>query len=277
MHDGPGIRTTVFFKGCPLRCIWCHNPETQSKSTRIFFYPDKCLECGACSICPAKAHLLDERHVFVRELCMHCGRCAEICPTGALEADSKIMTTEQILDEVMKDKAFFGEKGGITVSGGEPMFYPEACIDLLKNAKLAGLTTAVETCGYFDSSYIPELAEYTDTFLWDYKDSEEERHRRNTGVSQTLIMDNLRKTDLLCRNLVLRCIIIKGVNLTEEHIQNIMKLRDSLQSCGKVDIIPYHPMGSTKYKLLGIENTFDSEAHIPETSDIGRLRELFEK
>lgn len=255
MHDGPGIRTAVFFKGCPLRCIWCHNPETQSFSYEIYYDEKKCLNCMMCEKCGSNAHVFNGRHIFKRENCVMCGKCMEICPSGALSVDSKNVTAEYIMDEVKKDVPFYGQKGGVTLSGGEPMAQPEAALAILRLAKEANINTAIETCGFFDGRYIPELCRYTDTFLWDFKDSINARHIENTGVSNEKILKNLHMADENGANIVLRCILIKGINYSTEHFENVKKLKDSLKNCNKVDFIPYHPMGSSKYRLLGREDT----------------------
>lgn len=268
MHDGPGLRTVVFLKGCPLRCKWCHNPETQDTRRQIFYDEKKCIGCGACVICPNGAHTFVSAHAFLRVKCLACGLCADNCPTGALEMVSIMMEPDEILDIVKKDMAFYRNGGGLTISGGEPMMHPDATIALLKSAKKLGISTAVETCGYFDERYIPELCKYADTLLWDFKDSDDERHIRYTGVSNVKILENLKEADSCGGNIVLRCILLKDINFTPEHIEQIENLRNSLEHCNKVDFIPYHPMGSEKYRLLGLTDSFNDRKYVPELTKL---------
>jgi len=257
-HDGPGVRTTVFLKGCPLRCAWCHNPETQSPRQGILFSEKLCVLCGGCAaVCPQNVHTVGDTHTFDAAKCAGCGKCADICPTGAAETDSTLMTVDQILSEVLRDRAFYGSVGGITLSGGEPMMQGDACIELLRAAKNAGITTAVETCGFFNPKFIPELAAVTDFFLWDFKDSDERRHLRYTGQSNRLILENLHHLDRFDVNIFLRCIMVEGVNMTDEHAQAIADMFTSLRHCQSVELLPYHAYGVSKAVQAGIA----AEAH----------------
>lgn len=255
MHDGPGIRTTVFLKGCPLSCKWCHNPETQKVEQEMFYTPSKCIGCKMCMACENKAHIFTSKeHIYDRGKCCLCGMCATKCPSGALETVSQLMSIDEIISVVIKDAAFYGEKGGITISGGEPMMHPKETIELLKAAKKNNLTTAIETSGYFNKEFLPSLCEYTDTFLWDYKDSDNSRHIKNTGVSNEKIIENLRIADELNANIVLKCILINSINFTEEHIKKVADLYMQLNNCNKVEFFSYHPFGSSKSERLGCVN-----------------------
>ncbi len=262
MHDGPGLRTVVFLKGCPLRCAWCHNPETHRVEQELFFYPDKCIGCGACvSACPVGAHTLYPERVLNRSLCVACGRCAAVCCTEALTLARRDMTVDEILAVVLRDRAFYtptrgGDAGGLTVSGGEPMFHPEGALALLSAARATGISTAVETCGYFPPDHLSALAAVTDLLLWDVKDTCDDRHRRYTGVSNRLILDNLRAADALGARIRLRCILVNGINTEPAHYRAIDELAASLSHCEGIDFIPYHAYAGSKARALGLpDNT----------------------
>lgn len=255
-HDGPGIRTTVFLKGCPLHCAWCHNPETQSFRPQIFYTERFCIHCGACvSVCPGGAHTLSEGgHDYQAAACQGCLQCAAVCPSGACESCSEEMSVSQIMAAVRRDRAFFGVQGGLTLSGGEPMAHPEAALELLQAARAEGIGTALETCGYFPEVLIDRLAPLVDLFLWDFKDSDPERHRRNTGVSNEPILSNLRRLDRLGARIRLRCIIVRGINADQAHYDAIAALAHSLKGCEGVDLLAYHPYGGSKSVQLGRED-----------------------
>ena len=276
MHDGPGIRTTVFLKGCPLRCEWCHNPETQKSGADLLFYPGKCIGCGGCqAVCASGVHIIKEAHFMEREKCVLCGKCANICPTGALEFCGKDLSIEEILAVVEKDRAFYGEQGGVTISGGEPLMQKEASIALLRACKERGLPTAVETSGYVDEDTLRTAVPLVDLFLWDIKDTDDTRHQKYTGVSHQKIRKNLALADALGAKIRLRCILVSGVNTIETHYKHIAEIALSLSACEGVELLPYHAYGGTKALFLGGEDNGKAE-WIPSSAQIAQAKAVLE-
>ncbi len=272
--DGPGIRTTVFLKGCPLRCAWCHNPETQSFRPQLMYADKLCVLCGGCAAhCPQGVHTVGDSHTLDRAACTGCGACASVCPTGACEMASADMTVDALLAAAMQDVPFYGDHGGLTLSGGEPMAHPEEAIALLRAAKEAGLHTALETCGHFPPAYLPELTRVTDLFLYDYKDSDPLRHRQYTGVDNSLILRNLHALDGLGAAIELRCILVKTVNLTDDHLAAIAETYHALHRCPGVTLLPYHAYGSSKARQLGLPDTAHPE-WVPTKEDLTYARVL---
>lgn len=267
MHDGPGIRTVVFFKGCPLSCRWCHNPETQSFENQIMFDAEKCIGCGSCDACPHGAQT-------DRKNCIGCGACTALCPTGARENTLSMMPMQQVLEIVLRDRAFYGASGGITLSGGEPMAHPMEAIALLKKAKEEGITTAMETCGFFSEEYLPELKKYCDVFLWDIKDLNDVRHKKNTGVSNQIILKNLKQLDRLGAKIILRCIMLRGINMKEDHFRGLHQLLEELSPRTKIELLPYHCMFEKKVSGLGMSDAFNHERYIPTAEDMEQARQM---
>jgi len=252
MHDGPGLRTTVFLKGCPLRCAWCHNPETQKSGGEVLFYPQKCIGCGECvRVCPTHAHTLSAAHVLDRAACRACFACTDACPTGALAACGEEMPISRIIDTVMRDIAFYGERGGVTLSGGEPFAQGPAAVALLRACKEKGLSTAVETCGYAALDVLLAALPFTDLFLWDVKDTDTAGHTRYTGVSNEKILQNLRAVDAAGGKTRLRCILVNGVNTARAHYENVAALACELAHCEGVEFLPYHAYAGSKATFLG--------------------------
>ena len=257
VHDGPGIRTTVFFKGCPLRCLWCHNPESQKATPSIAFYRSKCIGCGSCAaVCERNGHVFTENeegvlHLLKRDGCVTCGSCAAACPTGAIEALGRRVSADEILSEVLRDKLFYKNSGGgLTVSGGEPLMPWQFLTELLSKAKDEGLNTCIETCGYAQKDVIRAVAPYVDTFLFDIKETDDERHKALTGVPFTPIKENLMLLDSMGAKIVLRCPIIPEKNLRDAHLEGIAEIAAGLKGLVAVEVMAYHTLGSSKYEAL---------------------------
>ena len=255
VHDGPGIRTVVFLKGCPLRCVWCHNPESQAFEPELFFKSEKCTLCGRCAAaCPQKCHAVnDTAHEFAREECVRCGRCAEECPAEALKLSGRKMSVAEVMSEILRDRAFYENSGGgLTVSGGEPLSWPAFTKSLLETAKRNDLHTAVETCGFATWEAVSSLLPLVDLWLWDVK-AAPHHHRELTGVDCASILENLRKLDAAGASTVLRCPLVPGVNDTEADLAHIAAVANSLKHVRRIDLEPYHPLGENKCVQLGGE------------------------
>lgn len=252
IHDGPGIRSLVFLKGCPLSCRWCHNPETQCFKPEIIYDRAKCLDCGACAaVCPQCHSITDGKHSFDRKNCTACGKCVDVCPS-ALELCGKSMTVAEVIDTVMKDKVFYNHDGGITLSGGEPFAQGEFAIALLARAKSLGLYCAVETCGAVPSDYLSAAVKYTDLFLYDVKEISPQRHKELTGADNRLILENLSLLSANKAKIILRVPVIPGANDSEEHFRGVGELAEKLEGVIRVEVLPYHRAGNAKYAKLGL-------------------------
>jgi len=254
MNDGPGIRTTVFLKGCPLRCAWCHNPESQSRRAELLFNAERCVSCGACvEACPRACHRMDGgAHAIDRASCDACGACVAACPNGALQIKGERMAVEEILDVVGRDARYYERSGGgVTLSGGEPLMQPEFSHALLDGAKRRGIHTCVETCGFAPREALAFVASRTDLFLFDCKETSDERHREYTGAGLGIIRENLKYLDDGGIPVVLRCPIVPGYNDRDEHLRGIADLVNSLTCIRYVEVMPYHPMGTSKSVQLG--------------------------
>ena len=270
VNDGPGIRTTVFMKGCPLDCIWCHNPESKSAKCEIFYDSSKCIECRMCeSICPNKCHIFSsEHHAYERKDCTACGECAKACITNALEMVGYKKSVDEILEEVLKDKIFYENSGGgITLSGGEPMYQFEFTHELLKEAKKQGLHICMETCGFAKEESYRKIADLVDIFLFDYKETNSHKHKEFTGVSNELIIKNLMMLDALGCKIILRCPIIPTLNDTEEHLAGIADIANKLNNILEINNEPYHPLGKGKAQNLGREYALD-DLSFPENAEV---------
>ena len=255
LHDGPGIRTTVFLKGCPLQCVWCHNPESKSFAKELYFTPRLCIDCGSCEeVCENGGPRYNlPRRSYGGSSCVLCLRCSEVCPSGAIQLVGREMSVEEVYQEVEKDRVFYEESGGgLTLSGGEPMAQFEFTYEILRAAREAGISTCIETCGIAPIHNLLEIIPLVNLFLWDIKDTDSERHIEHTGVPLKQTVDNLRRVDERGGQTLLRCLLIEGVNLTEEHLDRVALLFFGLANSVGVELLPYHPYGASKFDRLGI-------------------------
>lgn len=251
MNDGPGLRTTVFLKGCPLRCLWCHNPESQSPKPELLYNYEKCIGCGKCAQVCGCHSFADGSHRIDRTRCTSCGKCADACPVHALEIKGRIAAADEIITEVIKDIKFYRKSGGgVTISGGEPLMQHAFLKELLLKCRGHGIHTAVETSGFASKAVLNEILPLTDLFLWDCKITDARRSKEALGADLPVIMENLDFVMTQGAKVILRCPIIPTINDTAEHLAAITALSHRYAFEG-IDILPYHNMGVFKSKELG--------------------------
>lgn len=256
VHDGDGIRTTVFFKGCPLKCVWCHNPEGIGFKPQLAYYKDKCIGCGECLfVCHTGAHnITDKGHVFDRQKCEACGNCKEVCLGDALMFYGKEMTVEEIVSVVLEDREFYETSGGgVTLSGGECLMQADFCAELLKRLKEASIHTAVDTCGFVSREIVNKVIDFTDVFLYDVKAFDNDVHIKCTGYTNDTILDNLKYIDNCGKNIEIRIPYVPEHNSGQ--IEKIGRLLMELKNVTKVRLLPYHNYAGSKYMSLDMENT----------------------
>ena len=252
VHDGPGVRTTVFLKGCPLSCQWCHNPESQSARAEIMYSEDRCVRCGDCvKACPHQAiEWRDDRPVHHPEICQACGRCAEACPSGARQLVGRFMSVPELLRAVSRDVPFYEESGGgVTFSGGEPLLQAEFLEAALEACKADSISTAVDTCGHAPSETLRRISRKTDLFLYDLKVIDPARHRELAGVDNQLILRNLAMLAGEGCAVVVRIPVVPGVNDTREEVDQALRFLGDL-GLREVALLPYHQIGMEKYERL---------------------------
>jgi len=278
IHDGPGIRATVFFKGCPLRCQWCHNPEGQEPKPEIAVKTERCAaECGRClSVCPQGAISKNGPSIAVdREKCDSCGKCKDVCVYEALDIIGREVTVQDVMKEVEKDRVFFDESGGgVTFSGGEPLLQPDFLVALLQEFKKKGIRTTVDTSGYASTKILDRISDNVDLFLYDLKVMDPKKHRKYAGVSNEIILENLRRLSEKGKKVIIRIPVIPGVNDDRENMKAIAEYLLSLKNIKQINLLPFHRGGVQKYKRLGKKNLTES-LQPPSNDKINEIKKIF--
>ena len=254
VHDGPGIRTTVFLKGCNLRCFWCHNPEDINREPEIQFFPERCIYCGACAeCCVHQAHIMyNGGHVFRRELCTGCGECVDTCYAKGLVLVGATKSVEQVMEEILQDRAFYASSGGgVTLSGGEPLLQIDFSCAVLARCEEEGIHTAIETAAPLPWSRIQSILPHVDLVMMDIKHMDSQAHRHSTGVPNRRILDNAARLGRQPQPLIVRTPVIPGINDSEADIAAIAAFVATLPNLLYYELLPYHPMAESKYRSLG--------------------------
>ncbi len=281
MYDGPGVRTIVFFKGCPLRCLWCSNPEGQKRQPQVLCKHNLCVHCGTCvPVCPVGIHRLDPRtgmHEIVPGIeCIGCGKCAAACTAGALSVVGESRTISELMDIIEEDRPFYEMSGGgVTLGGGEVLAQPEAAANLLMVCKQRGINTAIETCGYARPEALLKVAEFTDLFLFDVKHMDSDRHHALTGVRNESILSNLKLLLDNRFNVKIRMPLLKDINDSDEEILALVEFVRPYQDYRNfkgVDLLPYHKMGVGKYAQLGWEYPIAGDPALSD-ADLARIED----
>lgn len=272
VHDGPGIRTTVFLKGCNLRCIWCHNPESFSTEPQLSFDSGICIGCRKCEeVCPEKVHeFIEGKHIIHFDKCIACGKCVDECLPKALKIIGKEMCVKQVIDEVLSDKIFYDSSGGgVTFSGGEPTLQFDFLLALIDECKKHHIHVCVDTNGIMDQGKRVQLGKVCDLFLVDYKATPTDLHKRLVGVGNSEVLTTLQYFNYINKPVILRCPIIPNINDTKEHFEEIKSIKEKYKNIQDVDIMAYHSTGRRKWTDIGLQYTLnDLESVKPEQKKI---------
>lgn len=276
VHDGPGIRTTVFLKGCPLRCVWCHNPESISPQPQLGYIAHKCVNCGRCAaVCPTGAQYMDNtgKHIFDRTKCITCGKCAEACYGKVLTLYGRYAESDEVLAELLEDADFYGcSGGGVTLSGGECLLQADFCRELLEKLHALGIHTAVDTCGSVSPDALRAVMPYTDLFLYDIKALDEDVHKACTGRTNRSILENLRLLNDAGKSIEIRIPCVPGWNM--DQLEKIGRFLLDFDCITGVRLLPYHNYAGTKYHSLAIKNTLPDQ--LPSEQDVHTARNMME-
>jgi len=260
IHDGPGIRTTVFLKGCSLRCVWCHNPESIDPGPNLMYWPSRCSRCYSClNACPKEALAKDAAGAVVidRAKCDLCGKCAEACLYDAMQFVGREMSVEDVLGEAEKDKIFYDQSGGgVTLSGGDPFVQAGFAEALLDGCRARGIRTAVDTAGFANNGVLDRLAPKADLILYDLKSMDDDRHKEFTGVSNAPVLENLKRLAAGRTEIWVRIPLVAGVNDDDDNIRRTIEFLSSLKTIRRVGLLPYHSSGLDKARRIGRENVF---------------------
>jgi len=272
LNDGPGMRTTVFLKGCNMNCEWCHNPESINKDVEFMYDAQKCIKCRKCEeVCTREVHrFVNGEHLVDRNKCNACGKCTEVCPTRAVEICGKTVSVKEVLEIVIRDKIFYDvSNGGMTISGGEPLVQKEFTLGLLYEAKSLGINTILDTNGYWNWSDVEKMFPYIDSFRYDLKIMDCDTHKLYTGVGNKVILENLKKLSKVEKDIVVVIPLIKEINNSVENIEPTVLFLKSLSKIPKVQILPYHSLYTSKMKKLGRSYRLFST---PEDKDIEKVK-----
>lgn len=256
VHDGNGIRTTVFLKGCPMHCVWCHSPESQSNETEILFIRSKCTSCGACvTACKNGAQRIthDGNHIYDRKMCISCGACVKACPNEALVFCGRIISSEEVIAEAVQDEVFYRNSGGgVTLTGGEVLYQPDFAQEIIMGLKQLDIHTIVETSGMGNWKYLEQMVPYTDQFYYDIKTIDPDKHVKFTGASNKSIIDNLQRLAQKTQNITIRVPLIPGYNDSCDDVCSIYNhiLKLNLRN---IHLLPYNASAGAKYEWLGLE------------------------
>jgi len=278
VHDGPGIRTIVFLSGCQLRCLWCANPEGQELRPQLIFFSDKCTGCGKCiSVCSNKAtEQINGKIVVNWNKCKRCLECVEICPNEARQSITRVMTSNEVLEKIIKDIPFYRRSnGGVALSGGDPLMQVDFASEILKLCKKKNIHTAIETSGFADWDDFVKILKYTDFIFFDIKHMDSKKHKYGTGVGNEKILENLRKISNLNKNIVIRIPIIPDFNDSVENIEKTAKFAKNLKNIIKLELLPYHKLGVIKYERIGKPYLLKAPDP-PRSEDLIKLKNIIE-
>jgi len=278
VHDGPGIRTIVFLSGCRLRCLWCANPEGQELKPQLTFFSDKCTGCLKClSLCPNKAiKQINGKIIMDWNRCTRCLKCVEVCPNEARKNLTKLMTSKEVLEEVIKDIPFYRRSnGGVTLSGGDPLIQVDFASEILRLCQEKKIHTAIETSGFADWDYFAKVIKYTNFIFFDIKHMDSKKHKYGTGVSNKKILENLRRVSNLGKTIIIRITIIPNFNDSEKNIEDTAKFIKNLRNIIKVELLPYHKLGVIKYERIG-KTYLLKDVDPPRSNDLIKLKNIIE-